>query len=391
MAAARCVPGFLWRRAPEGAAQSLCSGSAASGCSAQCGFQRDALVLKCVDGFLGFGWGAAARLAEPLHAQRGFLGRLCPKVDYGSLHPVSQPADFHKVAFLQGRTHLREQVVHFVEEALDHLPHHVLAVEAPRKRLFRIEDEGRCLGRCFCRAGRCRGKLRHGHYATSQTLDQANHLLGIDRLGKVAIHSRRQAAIPVALHRMGRHGDDRHPAAAVFALADGSRGFQAVHARHLHVHQDHVVAVLLGQVDCLLAVPRDLDKMAPILQDVGGQLLICGVVFHQQDAQLGAGRRGDSDRGLEVGREFLRQRQADGEVERASLAHFAFDPDAPAHHLHQALQMESPRPVPPKRRAMEASAWAKGWKRRSRPEGGMPIPVSRTANSRQASPSCDRA
>ena len=77
--------------------------------------------------------------------------------------------------------------------------------------------------------------------------------------------------------------------------------------------------------------------MAPILQDVGRQLLIGGVVFHQQDAQLGAGRRGDSDRGLEVGREFLRQGQADGEVERASLAHFAFDPDAPAHHLHEAL------------------------------------------------------
>ena len=46
------------------------------------------------------------------------------------------------------------------------------------------------------------------------------------------------------------------------------------------------------------------------------------------------------------------------------------------------LQMESPRPVPPKRRVMEASAWAKGWKSRSRPAGGMPIPVSRTANSR---------
>ena len=36
--------------------------------------------------------------------------------------------------------------------------------------------------------------------------------------------------------------------------------------------------------------------------------------------------------------------------------------------------MESPRPVPPKRRAMELSAWAKGWKRCSWAEGGMPIP-----------------
>ena len=44
--------------------------------------------------------------------------------------------------------------------------------------------------------------------------------------------------------------------------------------------------------------------------------------------------------------------------------------------------MESPRPVPPKRRVMEASAWVKGWKRCSWAEGGMPIPVSRTANFR---------
>ena len=77
--------------------------------------------------------------------------------------------------------------------------------------------------------------------------------------------------------------------------------------------------------------------MASILQNVGGQLLVCGVVFHQQNAQLGAGRRGHSDRGFDVGREFLRQWQADSEVERASLSHFTFDPDAPAHHLHEAL------------------------------------------------------
>ena len=38
--------------------------------------------------------------------------------------------------------------------------------------------------------------------------------------------------------------------------------------------------------------------------------------------------------------------------------------------------MERPRPVPPKRRDMEGSAWEKGWKSRSMPEGGMPMPVS---------------
>ena len=76
--------------------------------------------------------------------------------------------------------------------------------------------------------------------------------------------------------------------------------------------------------------------MAAILQDVGGQFLVGGVVFHQQNPQL-ARRRGDNGRGFEVGGQFLGQGQPDGEEERASLAQFAFDPDAPAHHLHEAL------------------------------------------------------
>ena len=84
------------------------------------------------------------------------------------------------------------------------------------------------------------------------------------------------------------------PASPPAYSADRGRGFQPVHFRHLHVHQDHVVAVLLGQVDCLVAVAGDLDRVAPILQDVGGQFLVGGVVFHQQDAQRGTGRRGDS-------------------------------------------------------------------------------------------------
>ena len=98
-----------------------------------------------------------------------------------------------------------------------------------------------------------------------------------------------KAAIPVAFHSMGRHGNDRHAAAAVFSLADGSRGFQSIHSRHLHVHQDHVVAVLLGQIDRLLTIPRDLYNMTPILQNVGSQLLIRGVVF--PPAECAVGRR----------------------------------------------------------------------------------------------------
>ena len=48
--------------------------------------------------------------------------------------------------------------------------------------------------------------------------------------------------------------------------ADRRRGFQPVHSWHLHVHQDYVIAVLLGQADRLFAVACDLYGMAPVLQ-----------------------------------------------------------------------------------------------------------------------------
>jgi hypothetical protein len=42
--------------------------------------------------------------------------------------------------------------------------------------------------------------------------------------------------------------------------------------------------------------------------------------------------------------------------------------------------MASPRPVPPKRRVVEASAWVKGWKSRSSTCGLMPMPLSVTSS-----------
>ena len=47
-------------------------------------------------------------------------------------------------------------------------------------------------------------------------------------------------------------------------------------------------------------------------------------------------------------------------------------------------QMASPRPVPPYLRVVDESTWLKALKRRSMRSGGMPMPVSRMANSRRA-------
>ena len=41
--------------------------------------------------------------------------------------------------------------------------------------------------------------------------------------------------------------------------------------------------------------------------------------------------------------------------------------------------MARPRPVPPYRREIDASAWLNDWNRRPIRSGGMPMPVSRTS------------
>ena len=54
-------------------------------------------------------------------------------------------------------------------------------------------------------------------------------------------------------------------------------------------------------------------------------------------------------------------------------------PIAPPMSSTRRLQIDKPSPVPPKRRAMPASAWVKGANRRACASGAMPMPVSRTS------------
>ena len=96
------------------------------------------------------------------------------------------------------------------------------------------------------------------------------------------------------------------------------------------------------------------------------------------------GRRppwGRASRGLEVGGQFLGQRKPDGEVERAPLALFAFDPDAPAHQLHQTLPDGEPQAGAAETPRHGSVGLGEGLEEMLQVGGGMPIPVSRTANS----------
>jgi hypothetical protein len=59
----------------------------------------------------------------------------------------------------------------------------------------------------------------------------------LEWFGDVAVHARLQATLAIALHGVGGHGDYRNVFAGVLLpCANGGRGFQPVHFRHLHIH-----------------------------------------------------------------------------------------------------------------------------------------------------------
>ena len=65
-----------------------------------------------------------------------------------------------------------------------------------------------------------------------------------NRLGKIIVHPFAQTSVPVGRHRVGRESDDRN--ARMNRTADKAGGFEAVHHRHLAVHQHQVVASAAG-------------------------------------------------------------------------------------------------------------------------------------------------
>ena len=65
------------------------------------------------------------------------------------------------------------------------------------------------------------------------------------RFADVSVHTRVKAALAVAFHGVAGHGNDRNMVAGVlFLFAYGGSRLEAVHFRHLDVHEDDVEAVV---------------------------------------------------------------------------------------------------------------------------------------------------
>ena len=109
-------------------------------------------------------------------------------------------------------------------------------------------------------------------------------LLRVDRLGNVRVHAGSGAVDPVLRHCRGGHGDDRQ-FVSLRQLADAACGFEAVHHRHVQVHQHRVERLLLHLLQRLLAVVGQTYAQAGTAQEFACHLLVEFVVFHQQDVR----------------------------------------------------------------------------------------------------------
>ena len=164
--------------------------------------------------------------------------------------------------------------------------------------------------------------------------------MDIHRLGQEAVDAGGFRRLAVLGHDARGKGDDRQPGERRVG-ANNPSGLQAVHHRHLDVHQRHIdrVRPRLENLQRLLAVARQGGQRALLPQRPLHQQPVERAVIDHQHPQTGqpgplirrrlvaAGSRG----GLPVPRPDERNLEPEG----AALAHPALDADGAAHQLDQ--------------------------------------------------------
>jgi hypothetical protein len=125
-------------------------------------------------------------------------------------------------------------------------------------------------------------------------LEHAPELVAGEGLAQVVVHAHLEARLPVALHGVGGERDDRRAAGrriGGLAGADLPRGAEAVHHRHLAVHEDQVEALLRERAHPLGAVRDGAHLAAQRLEQHHGHAAVDLVVLAQQHAARHVARR----------------------------------------------------------------------------------------------------
>jgi hypothetical protein len=100
----------------------------------------------------------------------------------------------------------------------------------------------------------------------------------------VVVHAHAQGLGPVLGEGIGRHRQDRCLGVGRQGT-DATRRFQAIHHRHLDVHQDQLVGAMLdAALHGRRAIVHHLHDKAQVLQQRHGHFLVERIVFGQQQA-----------------------------------------------------------------------------------------------------------
>lgn len=146
-----------------------------------------------------------------------------------------------------------------------------------------------------------------------------------DGFGNMSIHAGIEADLTIAGHGVSRHRDDGKAAAGGTV---GTSRLEAIHDRHLDIHQDQIEFHLaqLKKGECGAAIANENDRMAELFEQPLDEFLIRDVILSGEDAQ---GRALDALRKIDesVGDWFHAGREGDGEPKRTSLPFCAFDAD----------------------------------------------------------------
>src|ERR1019366_3091931 len=144
-----------------------------------------------------------------------------------------------------------------------------------------------------------RQKLANGQYSIvlKERGDRFHEFGRSNWFADVAVHSGRQAAVSIASHGVGRHGDDGSatvawvaPFGGFLAPANLSDSLKAIHHGHLDIHEDDVKMLDGERIDSQLAVGRHDDSVPGLLKHAPGHGLVDRVVFRYQDIERAPGR-----------------------------------------------------------------------------------------------------
>jgi hypothetical protein len=126
-----------------------------------------------------------------------------------------------------------------------------------------------------CRPRRVRSRRR------GQLVDRLQQTGDLERLAHRANGATGQGLIDQLLDTEARH---HHDAGIGPQLAQLVERLDAIHAGHLHIHEDEIEITVAETRDARLATRRDLDLMAAHRDDIGNAVRVIAVVIDDKDA-----------------------------------------------------------------------------------------------------------